>query len=143
MLDDSSNTARCADLSASCPAAMKPECAEIIPLSIWWKSLANVINHIITSGCVSPWTIQVNIASCPSPEYTIGFSTTISGGSAIEREPEKKPGSFYFYQSNTKRRFNGKAATLPTEHLINLKSLQAPLISRMLWKKHSLRGIEN
>lgn len=40
-----------------------------------------IINSIITSGCVSPWTIQLNVASCPSPEYTIGMSTTISGGS--------------------------------------------------------------
>lgn len=40
-----------------------------------------IINSIITSGCVSPCTIQLNVASWFSPEYTIGMSTTISGGS--------------------------------------------------------------
>lgn len=32
--------------------------------------------------------IQLSVASCPSPEYTTGVSTVISGGS-VERKPHR------------------------------------------------------
>lgn len=37
---------------------------------------------VLTSGSLSPCTMQTSIASWPSPEKTTGVSTDISGGSA-------------------------------------------------------------
>lgn len=44
---------------------------------------------LLTSGWASPWTMHTSIASCPSPEYTIGDSTVISGGSGKEKNLRK------------------------------------------------------
>lgn len=90
---------------------------------MFWEDTYKIDKFVLTSGCASPCTIQTSIASSPSPEYTTGDSSIISGGSnKIKKRTRNKVKKEIFY-----RFVKGKivVASFQFTERINILSLDA------------------